>query len=236
MPPFLSVVVPAYNESQRLPMTLRYIKRYLRMRNYASEIIVSDDGSTDNTVAVAEEKLKGFPHRILTAPKNMGKGHAVRTGMLEAQGEYVLFSDADLSTPIEEVERFLEKLQNGYDVVIASRALAESHLKKRQPLFREIMGRTFNLFCKLLAFKDIKDSQCGFKCFKKAVAQRIFREQKLNGFSFDVEVVYLAQKYGYRICELPVTWRNSPLSRVQVFTDPFKMFWDILKIHRLHAK
>lgn len=235
MTPYLSVVIPAYNEALRLPQSLDSVLNFLRQQTYESEILVSDDGSRDQTVALAKEKLSGFRHQILTTPQNRGKGHAVRQGMLAAEGQYILFTDADLSTPITEVPRFLQCLQAECDVAIGSRALPDSQIEVHQNILRESMGKIFNLIAQRLAFKGIRDSQCGFKCFRKEAARRLFAEQKLDGFSFDVEIVYLAQKQGYRILELPVIWRNSPQSRVQVFSDPLKMFWDVLKIRRLHS-
>lgn len=236
MAPFLSVVIPAYNEAPRLPQSLDAVLAFLKQQSYDSEILVSDDGSQDRTVALAEEKLAGFPHRILTTPRNRGKGHAVRQGMLAATGQYILFTDADLSTPITEVSRFLDYLRTDCDVAIGSRALPDSQIEIHQNFLREMMGKTFNLIAQRWAFKGIRDSQCGFKCFRKEAAHQLFGEQKLDGFSFDVEIVYLAQKRGYRVLELPVVWRNSAQSRVQVLSDPLKMFWDVLRIRRLHSR
>lgn len=232
---FLSVVIPAFNEENRLPRTLAAVLDFLKRQPYASEIIVSDDGSRDGTVAAAQAQLQGFPHQILATSQNRGKGHAVRQGMLAASGSYVLFTDADLSTPIEEVSRFLEHLQKDQDVVIASRDLPDSKVEVRQNFLRETMGKVFNHIACLFAFRGIRDSQCGFKCFRQETARRLFGLQKLDGFSFDVEILFLAQKHGYRILELPVIWRNSVQSRVHVFRDPLRMFWDVLKIRRLHA-
>jgi dolichyl-phosphate beta-glucosyltransferase len=232
--PHLSVVIPAFNEEKRLPQTLMAVMDFLKRQPYASEIIVSDDGSQDRTVALAKELLKTFPSQILVTPQNRGKGNAVRQGMLAATGAYVLFTDADLSTPIEEVSRFLVHLEKNQDIVIGSRALRASQVEVRQNFLRETMGKVFNLLAQAWAFKGVHDSQCGFKCFRREAAQKLFSLQKLDGFSFDVEIVYLAQKLGYRLLELPVIWRNSAQSRVQVFRDPLMMFWDVLRIRSLH--
>ncbi|OGX14249.1 MAG: hypothetical protein A2351_07790 [Omnitrophica bacterium RIFOXYB12_FULL_50_7] len=232
---YLSVVIPTYNEEKRLPQSLAAIQDFLKKQSYASEIIVSDDGSQDRTVALAKEFLKEFPHKILVTPHNRGKGYAVRQGMLAATGAYVLFTDADLSTPIEEVERFLARLEKDQDLVIGSRALSSSQVEIHQNFLRETMGKVFNLVAQQWAFKGVHDSQCGFKCFRREAAQKLFSLQKLDGFSFDVEIVYLAQKFGYRLLELPVIWRNSAQSRVQVFRDPLIMFWDVLRIRSLHS-
>ncbi len=236
MEPYLSVVIPAYNEEKRLPQSLTAVMDFLKKQPYRSEIIVSDDGSQDRTVALAKEILKEFPHQVLVTPQNRGKGHAVRQGMLAATGAYVLFTDADLSTPIEEVLRFLARLEKDQDVVIGSRALPESQVEIHQNFLRETMGKVFNLMAQVWAFKGVRDSQCGFKCFRREAAQKLFSLQKLDGFSFDVEIVYLAQKLGVRLLELPVIWRNSAQSRVQVFRDPLRMFWDVLRIRSLHSR
>ena len=235
MPLRLSVVIPAYNEEKRLPQSLETVLDFLRKQSYGSEIIVSDDGSQDRTVALAKELLKDFPHQVLVTPQNRGKGHAVRQGMLAATGAYVLFTDADLSTPIEEVARLLAHLEKDQDVVIGSRALPGSQVEIHQNFLRETMGKVFNLVAQLWAFKGVHDSQCGFKCFRREAAQKLFSLQKLDGFSFDVEIVYLAQKLGLRLLELPVIWRNSAQSRVQVLRDPLVMFWDVLRIRSLHS-
>jgi dolichyl-phosphate beta-glucosyltransferase len=210
----LSVVIPAFNEEKRLPQSLSTVMDFLKKQAYASEIIVSDDGSQDRTVALAKELLKDFPHQVLVTPRNRGKGHAVRQGMLAATGAYVLFTDADLSTPIEEVTKFLVCLEKDQDVVIGSRALPGSQVEIHQNFLRETMGKVFNFIAQLWAFKGVHDSQCGFKCFHREAAQKL----------------------GLRLLELPVIWRNSAQSRVQVLRDPLMMFWDVLRIRSLHAR
>ena len=232
--PFLSVVIPSYNEENRLGVSLDKILSFLRGKNFSWEIIVVDDGSSDHTEALAREKLTGTPHQILRNIDNEGKGEAVRRGMLEAKGEYLLFSDADLSTPIEEVSRLLETLENGYDVAIGSRGLRESRVEVRQNPIREGMGKIFNRIARLASFKKIRDSQCGFKCFRKEAARALFAAQKLKGFSFDAEILYLAQKRSYRVAEVPVIWRNSPHSRVHILKDSLQMFMDVFRIPWIH--
>jgi len=231
----LSVVIPAYNEEKRLPQSLAAVVAFLQRQAYTSEIVLSDDGSQDRTISLAEELLKDFPHQILRVPHNRGKGHAVRQGMLAATGDYILFTDADLSTPIEEVSGFLTRLEKDQDVVIGSRALPDSRVEIHQNFLRESMGKIFNFIAQRWAFKGVHDSQCGFKCFRREAARKLFGLQKLDGFSFDVEIVFLAQKLGFRLLELPVTWRNSTQSRVQVLRDPLVMFWDVLRIRSLHS-
>lgn len=231
---FLSVIVPAYNEEKRIGPSLESIADYLKKQTYSWEVIVADDGSTDGTVMVAERKLMGLPHKILKTTVNGGKGSAVKRGMLAAVGQYRLFTDADLSTPIEETARLLKELQGDFDVVIGSRALSGSNVLVHQNFIRESMGRIFNGCARLLAFRGIHDSQCGFKAFNAEAAEYLFNHQKLPGFSFDVEIVFLAQKQGYRLLEIPVTWCNSEQSRVRLLSDPLLMFWDLLKIRWIH--
>jgi dolichyl-phosphate beta-glucosyltransferase len=233
---YLSIIIPAYNEEKRLPGTLDFILAFLRKQLYEAEIIISDDGSTDRTVQIARTMLKKVPHQILTAPKNCGKGAAVKRGMLAAGGKFLLISDADLSTPIEEVRRFLKYLEAGEDIVIGSRALEDSRVEIHQGFHRELMGRIYNRIARVLSFHGIKDSQCGFKCFRADVAKKLFCLQKINGFSFDAEIIFLAQKHGYKIREEPVIWRNSSQSRVQLVRDPLAMFFDLLKIRWIHRK
>lgn len=237
MKPFVSIIIPAYNEEKRIATTLRRMIDFSLTKPYAVEIIVSDDGSLDETVSVSREILSrsSLMHKVLKAPENQGKGAAVRRGMLQAKGEYRLFSDADLSTPIEELDKFLPILiDKKADIVIGSRAMKGANIVEHQPLFRELMGRVFNGVATVFAFRGIKDSQCGFKCFEGEVADKVFSIQKLDGFSFDVELLFLAQRLKYRIAELPVTWLNSAASKVHVFRDPLLMFWDVLRIRWIH--
>lgn len=230
-PPLLSVVIPAYNEEKRLPDTIRRVEQYLSEQNYTWELLVVDDGSKDRTVEVAQAAFGSPNSRVQKNPRNMGKGATVRNGMLAARGDYRLFSDADLSTPIEEVEKLLKAvLEGGYQVSIGSRALKESKLEKRQPLYREMMGRTFNLIVQTIALGGIKDTQCGFKLFTREAAEKVFPEQELPGFSFDVEILVLARSHGYRIAEIPVRWIDSPASRVSPIKDSIRMFSDVFKI------
>lgn len=231
---FLSVVIPCYNEEKRLGPTLGKILSYLNHQNYSWEVLISDDGSIDGTVRVAQEKLGNQPHKVLKNVQNEGKGEAVKRGMLDSSASYILFTDADLSTPIGEVEKLLAKLQEGYDVAIGSRGLANSQVEVPQNFLRQSMGKIFNRIARLVSFKQIRDSQCGFKCFRRDAAQKLFNAQKLKGFSFDAEIMYLAQKKGYKIAEVPVIWRNSPASRVHILKDSFLMFIDIFRIPWIH--
>ena len=223
--PFLSVVIPAYNEESRLGPTLARMKQYLAPQSYTSEILVVNNASTDRTSEVA--RAAGVP--VIDEPRR-GKGAAVRTGMLAARGEYALFSDADLSTPIEEVERLLDRLRGGSDIAIASRGLPESNIVKHQPWYRELVGRVGNLFVRLLAVHGIADTQCGFKLFPRELAQKLFRAQRLTGAAFDVELLFMAQRNGLKIAEVPVTWIDSPETRFNRVTDSLDALKDLVRI------
>jgi len=228
---FLSLLIPAYNEEHRISESLKRVIAYLDLQTYTSEIIVIDDGSKDQTA----ELVSHFPTvKLIKLSRNFGKGFAVKTGALAAKGKYVLFSDADLSTPIEEVGRFLPILVQGTDIVIGSRAMKESNIAIRQPLYRELMGKIFNLFVKLFLFGGFNDTQCGFKGFRTDQAKKIFEKTKIYRFSFDVEILYLAKKYNMKIKQLPITWRNNEASSVSPISDASKMFFDLLKIRFFH--
>jgi len=219
------VVIPAFNEAERLPRTLGRLADYLRAFGRAHEILVVDDGSSDATA----ERARAAGATVLRNDRNRGKGHAVRRGMLEARGQRRLMTDADLSTPIEELKRFLETMDRGFDVVIGSRALPGANIEVHQPWFRENMGRLYNLFVRALAVPGLRDTQCGFKLWTAAAARDAFAPARLDGFSFDVEALYLARKRGYRIAEVPVTWRNDAATRVGLGTGS-AAFPDLLRI------
>jgi len=226
--PDVSVVIPAYNELKRLPPSLRTVEKYLN-ENYASwEILVADDGSTDQTI---ERLAPEFPRvKFLKAPKNMGKGAAVRRGMLAAAGKIVLFSDADLSTPIDELAEMKTLIDSkGYDIVIASRDLPESKLEVRQSWYRELSGRTFNILVRTLSGLSFHDTQCGFKLFTRAAAQAVFSRARSDRFAFDVEILMIASMIGFKIFEQPVRWINAEGSKVHFMTDGPKMISDILR-------
>jgi dolichyl-phosphate beta-glucosyltransferase len=223
--PLLSIIIPAYKEEERIGPTLEQVFAYLDKQDYAAEVIVVNDCSPDNTARVAQEAGKGRANfRVVSNEVNKGKGGSVRRGMLEAQGDYLLFSDADLSTPIEETARFLEKMREGYGVIVGSRALRESNIVTYQPWYRQIMGKTFNKIVRVLLVRGVKDTQCGFKMFTREAAKKIFPLQRIERFAFDVEILFLARKLGFKICEMPVTWKDSPLTSVSTFKDSFSMF------------
>ena len=233
----LSIVIPAYNEENRIGKTIDKILHYINNQKYPYEIIIIDDGSIDETVSVVMKSMEHNEHiKLLNNKINKGKGYCIKKGILEANGKYVLFTDADLSTPVEEVEKLLSQLEKGYDIAIGSRSLAGSDIILRQPLYRELMGKVFNRFVRLLAVKEFVDTQCGFKLFRRDAARTIFKEQRLNGFAFDVEILYLARKNGFKIKEVPIKWINSPDSKVSPVSSSIGMFFDLLKIKKLHRK
>lgn len=227
----VTVVIPAFNEATRLPSTLNKIVNYLSARPQTFEVIVVDDGSTDDTASIVEKKHQlSETVRLIKNPGNRGKGYAVRNGMLHAAGQYLVFSDSDLSSPIEDIDLLLSPLQKGYDVVLGSRALRPEWIYPRQPFSRQLVGRVFNYCVRGVTFLAIQDTQCGFKGFRRDAAQTIFSRQRLTGFGFDVELAYLTRKYGFRLLEVPVHWSNDLASKVHPFRDGPKMFLDLLRI------
>jgi glycosyltransferase involved in cell wall biosynthesis len=241
--PSLSIIIPAYNEEKRLPGTLRTISGFLSSRDWAFyEIIVVDDGSKDGTVA-AVEGFHHLPHpiRILRNPGNRGKGYAVRHGMLEAGGEWLLFTDADLSTPIEEVEKLFAAVNESAPIAIGSRALDRSLIGVHQSQFRERAGQLFNFAMRRALGLDIHDTQCGFKLFRSDAARAIFSRQKLDRFSFDAEILFIARKLGFHAVEVPVRWNNvegtkvSMWSGAQSFLDLIAIRWNAARgLYRLN--
>jgi glycosyltransferase involved in cell wall biosynthesis len=226
--PALSVVIPAYNEAERLPRTLERVREYLEGRGGDYEIVVVDDGSTDATVERARA-VGGARLSVLGSPGNRGKGHAVRRGMLAARGARRLMSDADLSTPIEELERLSARMDEGFDVVIASRALLGARIEVRQGAFRENMGRVFNGLVRAAVVPGLRDTQCGFKLFTAKAAEQAFARCRLDGFAFDVEALFVARRLGFRIAEMPVVWRNDAATRVGAWRG-FTAFLDLAAI------
>ncbi len=225
----LSVVIPAFEEAARLGPTLERVRTYLAARPFDSEVLVVVDGGRDGTLGLVRNLARTWPAlRVLDNGVNRGKGYSVRRGMLAARGRYLLFSDADLSTPIAEVERLVAALEAGADVAIGSRALVDSDVRVRQAWWRQSMGRVFNRFVRLVAVPDLRDTQCGFKCFRRDAARRIFARQRIARFSFDVELLWIARTLGYRVAELPVTWINHPSSRVHPLSDSCRMLVDLM--------
>jgi dolichyl-phosphate beta-glucosyltransferase len=237
--PKLSIIIPCYNEEKRLPSTFEEILRYMEGFPYTWELLICDDGSKDATVAYGKEMRAqhGDHIRVIEAPGNMGKGAATRRGMLAAYGKYRLFTDADNSTPIEEVEKLLLALKKRRaHVAIGSRALKQSQLEVRQPWHREMMGRTFNAVVQNIATPGIRDTQCGFKLFTAEATEQLFGHQQLNGFSFDVEILYLARRFRYPTVEVPIRWINNEESKVSPVKDSLRVFRDVLTIRWIHRK
>ncbi|MBM2815968.1 MAG: UDP-glucose--undecaprenyl-phosphate glucosyltransferase [Ignavibacteria bacterium] len=232
MKPYLSLIIPAYNEETRISDSLNSIIEFLNGKSYSYEIIVVNDGSADNTSNV----VNSFKGKVLLAeqPLNIGKGAAVRRGIFESTGDILAFTDADLSTPINQLDKLVKTLQNGTDVFVGSRALDFSTIKKHQPLYRELMGRTFNHIVQLIALKGIKDTQCGFKGFTRRAADIIFPHTKIDGFGFDVEILYLARKAGLNIEEVSVEWYNDPRTTVDPVKDSIRMITDLFRIKKIH--
>ena len=229
----ISVVIPAYDEARRLPSSLEAVLGYLNAGEWSStEVLVVDDGSTDGTAAVAKEFCETHPGiRLLRNPGNRGKGYSVRHGMLEAKGDWVLFTDADLSAPIEELDKLLRAARDQHaGVVIGSRALDRSLIGVHQSVFREYAGRIFNLMMRLLTGLPFWDTQCGFKLFSARAAREVFRRQRLDGFGFDVEALFIARKRGFRAVEVPVRWNHVEGTKVSMFRESVNMFLDLVRV------
>lgn len=229
----ISVVIPAYNEEIRLPSYLASVLDYLEdeFGGKGVEIIVVDDGSGDATaeVATAMDKGRGVI-RVIKLSQNRGKGYAVRIGMLEAFGIVRVFTDADGATPIKELKKLLQALDKGADLAVASRALPDDSRSVSSHLYRKIIGSIFNMFVRFMAVPEIRDTQCGFKLFKREVAEDLFGRQRLEDFGFDVELLFLASRLGYKTVEVPVNWSDVAGSKVNVLSDSLRMFSDVLAI------
>jgi dolichyl-phosphate beta-glucosyltransferase len=231
LPPLLSIIIPAYNEEKRLPDTLRKVMTFLKRQDFESQVLVVDNGSTDRTAEITKEAARDHSNLRLLKEELAGKGLAVRRGMLEANGEYRFICDADLSMPIEEVVNFIPPRLDHFDIAIGSRE-APGAVRHQEPLYRHWIGRAFNTLVWLLAVPGFKDTQCGFKCFRASVAEDLFHVQRLDGWTFDVEVLFIAQRRGYRIVEVPINWYFYPASRIRVFNDSINMFMDLFRIRK----
>jgi dolichyl-phosphate beta-glucosyltransferase len=233
--PDLSIVIPAYNEATRITPTIREIVSYCRTRGRAFELILVDDGSRDGTTAVGRLLSEEFPEvRLIRLAANHGKGYAVRTGVVNAVGRTILFTDADGATPISEIERLESALEAGADLAVGSRAIRATGIRVHAKLYRHLMGRTFHFLVEWLADGGVKDTQCGFKLFHARVAQDLFSRMRMNGFSFDVEVLVMARQRGYRVAEVPVNWTHQPGSKVRLTLDSLRMAADLIRI-RAHC-
>ncbi len=235
----ISVVIPAYNEEQRLPATLASVLDYLGSRGWASyEVLVVNDGSRDDTARVVREFAAGHPCvKLVENPGNRGKGYSVRHGMLKARGEWVLFTDSDLSAPIEELDKLLEAARAAKAAVaIGSRALDRTLIEIHQSWFRETAGRIFNLLMRILTGLSFKDTQCGFKLFDARAAQEIFSRQRIERWGFDAEVLFIARKLGFKTVEVPVRWSHAEGTKVNMLSDSANMFLDLVRIRWNHIR
>lgn len=229
--PLLSIVFPAHNEEKRLPQTLEQTLDFLNQQPYSGEVIVVENGSSDRTYEVAMQYARQSPFLQVIRESERGKGRAVQRGMLAAKGAYRIFCDVDLSMPIQEVNRFIPPAIEKVDIAIASRE-APGAVRYDEPAYRHFVGRAFNTLVRWSALPDLQDTQCGFKCFRAAVAEDLFHSQTLMGWSFDVELLYVARLRGYSIVEIPIPWYFNPDSKVRVFKDSLQMGLDILSIRR----
>jgi dolichyl-phosphate beta-glucosyltransferase len=227
----ISVVIPSYNEGNRVIVAYRTLTEYFQKNHPDYELIFVDDGSNKPL----NEKLGSLSMndgrtKVLTNDQNKGKGYSVRRGVMASKGDYVLFTDADLSTPISEMEKLMASLGEGYDLAIGSRAMPSSEIHIHQPVHRESSGKAFNLFLRKILALQITDTQCGFKAFRRDAAQDIFKRQTINGFCFDVEILQIAKERGYKTSELPVVWLNSEKTSVNLLTDSVRMSADLITI------
>jgi dolichyl-phosphate beta-glucosyltransferase len=228
--PFLSIIIPAYNEESRLPRSLGRVFAFLDQQSYASEVIVVENGSTDRTLQIARE-LATHDSRLTVIHEDLrGKGNAVRSGMLMAHGEYRIICDADFSMPIEEIHKFLPPQLNDFDIAIGSREAAGA-VRYNEPAYRHWGGRAINLVIRLLILPGLHDTQCGFKCFPAEIAASLFRQQRLTGWSFDIELLYIARRNGLRIKEIPIQWYFDADSKVHAVRDGLRMMGDIFRIY-----
>ena len=231
MNPFLSIVIPAHNEESRLPDTLEQLIRFLGKQTFTSEIIVVENGSQDRTYALAKEFAGRYANMRVIQNDWRGKGLAIQRGVQEARGEYIFMCDADLSMPVEEISKFLPPQLPGVDIAIGSRE-APGAVRYNEPYYRHFTGRIFNTLIRLLVLPTLQDTQCGFKCIRADVARDIFPYQTLTGWAFDVELLYIARRHGYRIVEIPIDWYFNADSKISVLRDSLRMFLDLLLIRR----
>jgi glycosyltransferase involved in cell wall biosynthesis len=229
--PFLSIVIPAHNEENRLPGTLEQLFQFLEKQAFPYEVIVVENGSTDRTYEIAREFADRHTGVLVIRNDWRGKGLAIQRGVKEARGEYLFLCDADLSMPVEEISKFIPPQLDGMDIAIASRE-ARGSVRYNEPYYRHITGRVFNTLIRLLVLPGLQDTQCGFKCIRAEVASDIFPYQTLTGWAFDVELLYIARRHGYEIVEIPIHWYFNADSKISVFRDSLRMFLDLLRIQR----
>jgi dolichyl-phosphate beta-glucosyltransferase len=229
--PFLSIVIPAYNEEKRLPNTLEQVFHFLEKQPFVSEIIVVENGSNDRTFEIAQEFSDRLPNVRVLHNEQRGKGLAIQRGVMAAAGEYVFMCDADLSMPVEEISKFIPPQLKNVEIAIASRE-APGSIRYKEPYYRHFTGRVFNTLIRLLVLPGLQDTQCGFKCIRAQVARDIFPYQTLTGWAFDVELLYIARLHGYQIVEIPIDWYFNADSKIRVVRDSLRMFLDLLRIRR----
>ena len=234
-----SLVIPAYNERNRIEACLRSVAEWVRSRpgGWDWEVVLVDDGSTDGTKGIAKALADelGLPLEVRRHDRNKGKGGALREGVLASTGDPVLVSDVDLSTPLTEWVKLAERLPT-HPVAIGSRALEEDLVRRKQPLYRRLIGKAGNLLVRMFAVPGIRDTQCGFKLFRGDVARELFREARVDGFAYDMEILFLARRRGLAIAEVPVLWFNSPESKVSLFRDALPTLWDLLRLRWIHRR
>jgi len=233
--PTYSIVIPAYNEHLRITATLDKILAWTAEQRWSVEILVVNDGSRDNTADIVREYAAAHPQvRIIENPGNRGKGYTVRNGMLNARGDMLLFSDADLSSPISEAPKLFDALAAGADVAVGSRWLQSDLQTERQPVYRQLFGRIFNLFLQIVLGIRYKDTQCGFKAFRRDAAEALFRRQRIDRWAFDAELLFLARRFGFKSVEIGVAWAHDDRTKMSYFRDGMRMVWEILTV-RWHA-
>jgi len=231
--PYLSIVIPAYNEEKRIGRTLEGILEYFAKRNFPFEIVVVDDGSRDKTGEVVRSFInKGFAIELITGERNRGKGFAIKTGMLKTRGDYALFTDADMSTPVEMFERFEPYMSRGVDVIIGTRKTRDSYVGKHQPFYRETMGKVFTLLSNSLLGLQVTDFTCGFKCFHSRTIEPVFGSQRIFGWGYDTEIILIASRKGFRVQEVPVNWFNDEATRVRLLKNVFTCLEELYQIYK----
>jgi len=227
--PLLSIIIPAYNEARRLPVSLADVDRFVAAQPYPIELIVVNNNSRDDTRRIADEFAATHPYaRVFDQPRQ-GKGAAVQKGMLEGRGEYLFICDADFSMPVDEINKFMPPAADGYDVAIASRE-APGARRVGEPEYRHLMGRIFNFIVRVLAIPRIQDTQCGFKVFRREVARDVFALQTIDGWGFDVEVLFIALKHGYKLIEIPITWYYKPQTKISPLRDSVNMVLEVMRV------
>ena len=229
--PYISIVIPAYNEEKRLFSTLSQIERFINTQPYTAEVLVVENGSQDNTLQVAKSFAADHPGFSVLHETNRGKGGAVKRGMNSARGEFLFMCDADLSMPVSEINRFIPPLLPEMEIAIASRE-ASGAIRYDEPLYRHLGGRLINIIIRIFALPGLHDTQCGFKCFRRDIGIDLFSKQTLTGWSFDIELLYIARRRGYKIVEVPIPWYFNPESKLDIFQDAAKMILDLLIIRR----